>query len=102
MEVATADWVRVLVVVAVYTVVVLTVLVVVEVTTGIWMKLEQNDDAPGYRCKALTIALTSLHTWAGGRLGFGPADTAVHHRVQRDNLESILNWMSRLPQDVVD
>lgn len=60
-----------------------TTFVEVEVTTGILIKLEQNDEALGYKCRALTIAFTSLHTLAGGRAGFGRAETAVQARAKR-------------------
>lgn len=60
-----------------------TTFVEVEVTTGILIKLEQNDEAPGYKCRTLTIALTSLQTLAGGRAGFGRAETALHARAKK-------------------
>lgn len=73
------------VMVAVYAVIVPIVLVDVEVTIGILMKLEQNEAAWGYTCRTFTMASTFLHTWAGGRAGFGRAETAAHMRKERDS-----------------
>ena len=83
-------WLTVFVMVVGYTVVVPPILVVVEVTTGMLIKLEQKDAAFGYRCKTLTTTLTSLHALAGGRIGFGKAETAVHSSMERENLDSML------------